>query len=241
RLGRSLEMVWRIMAAVCDQLGDPSISREAIWAIGSYLETRRQESGAVTVERQPGRTWALMQFSPHVSIRSAASARYRPCITFVLDIGQSAVISFRVVTDSDQAQNLALALYDALIAQRRPSINGAGGLRWSLPNTLLVKTALSDDCSSVCEQLSIQVNHLNSDSLLPNILSGNWTSDLAERILEQHIFELIFDQYLGQVFGFSPRANRRQRENEYAGWVGYNQDPAWHFPALRGLLPGCKG
>jgi len=68
-------------------------------------------------------------------------------------------------------------------------------------------------------------------------LGGDWTRDLAGRTLGADRFATLFDTYLHNIRGYGPLRSREDNDWVSAHLVGYNRDPAWQFPALRGLLP----
>jgi hypothetical protein len=76
-------------------------------------------------------------------------------------------------------------------------------------------------------------------SLPPSLISlmERWAKDFADRTLTTESFLKAFDTYIYRILGSSPIRWHKEQERAFAHLIGYNRDPAWHFPALRWLLP----
>jgi hypothetical protein len=211
----------------------PVIDYEAVWAICLYLKERRQKSTAVTV-RQPSEIWLLVLLQPRLTIEKTEPAQ----IVCVVDADASRVLAFRVVSDNQIDDAIALTLYDAVTFQRKPSPDGAAGLEWQLPAQIHTDLKLNDDLRRSCAKLGICVNQSSRSLPLLGILRNNeWASSLTQRALTKEMVEILFDNYLAKIHGYSPSTAAQDRYREFAGTVGYFRNPEWQFPALRDFLP----
>ena len=240
RLGRSIEMVWRILAAMADEAAVPEISYETVWAICLYLERRRQSRTEVTV-KQMETAWIIAQIEPDLRIRDADASIYKPTVICVLDTSSPRVLAFRIVKPGKPEKYIPLALYDAVVSQRRPSSDGTAGLIWRIPTRVVAETDLPEDCQLACDRIDIGVE-LSRDNNLPLLaaLRGDWDRDLSGQVLRRDRFAMLFDNYLDKFHGYAPVLTARWLDWDYSHLVGYNRDPAWQFPALRGFLPAHR-
>jgi len=156
RLGRSISMVYRILQMLCQQERAPIPTYEAVWAICLYLEKRRRESVDVSVERTT-EAWWIGKLSPAVRIQVEKDAFYLPGIVCMIDTRTQHVLSFTIAPVDTLAESIPLALYDALIAQRRPHPLALAGVLWHLPRRIVTEEALPRACSTICRRMGIQV------------------------------------------------------------------------------------
>ncbi len=232
RLGRSIKTVWRILDRMARQDGKPSLDYEAVWAICLYLDEQRQVNTDVTIRRTTA-TWQIAQITPDIRIQDTP----RPLITCVLDTDPSRVLAFRLVDNGMVDQSISLAIYDAIVSQRRPASDGAAGLDWPLPARLETAQGLSPGCQKACADIGIETEQTEISSDLLDALSGKWTRDLAGRIVAQDHFITLLDNYLEKVHEYGPLRNQELLAYKFIHRVGFNRDPAWQFPALRNFLP----
>jgi hypothetical protein len=240
RLGRSVQMVSRILNAMADQARVPQIAHEAVWAICTYLNERREDSSDVTIERTED-IWRIAQISPSVYLRDGA-AEYRPLITCVLNMSNPKVLAFRIADNGETNGDISLAIYDAIVSQRYPASEGAAGLAWKLPSKLTTEVDLMQDCQDTCERVGIPIEQANGP--VPHLLKslrGSWTRDLSGKPLRKDRFTVLFDNYLEKVCGYGPLREQERQEWKFIQRVGYNREPAWQFPALRQFLPAHPG
>ncbi len=236
RLGRSISMVYRILQMLCQQERAPVPTYEAVWAICLYLEKRRRESVDVSVERTT-EAWWIGKLSPAVRIQVEKDAFYLPDIVCIIDTHTQHMLSFTIAPVDTLAESIPLALYDALIAQRRPHPLALAGVLWHLPRRIVTEEALPRACSTICRRIGIQVETTTSTQPLLQALRDTWATGLAGRVLPQSHCAAILDSFLSRVHGYGPLREGKQRDQAFAQAKGYNQDPAALFPLLRALLP----
>ena len=236
RIGRSIHMVWQLIKAMRGQGGAAEISYEAVWATCLYLEERRRANINVSIERGQD-CWWIGEVVPDLYLKAPLALEHRPSIICVIDAGTLKVLSFRLATGRTYQENIALALYDALIAQRRPHQLAIAGLLWRLPQRIMTEVALPPDCSQTCQYMGIQVETTTSTLPVLQAMRETWAPGLAGRTLLQGHCAVLLDAYLRKQHGYGPLRERERRDREYAGAVGYTRDPAWQFPLLRALLP----
>ncbi|MDQ2828379.1 MAG: hypothetical protein M3Y74_04945 [Chloroflexota bacterium] len=237
RIGRSVRMVWRILAAMADESGVPTVGYEAVWAICLYLAERRAMGADVSTERS-GERWRIITVAHDVEIagQDTTTYIYTPSVTYVLGTEPERVIAFGVAEVSGE-MGVRSALYDALVAQRRPAKDGSAGLRWDLPDGVASGIDLDDECILALRDLDIAVEPAMSQTPLEHALRGDWARDLRGRTLPLHRFALLLDTYLRRLHGYGPLRIAEDDARRFAQCIGYNRDPAWQFPALRRLLP----
>jgi hypothetical protein len=228
-------MVWRIATAMADQAGVPPVEYEAVWAICLYLDERRTAGQDVTVERV-SRPWQVVEITPDVSVEGRDGSTYRPPIVCIVDT-ESKVLAFRIAQEEQWEENVALAIYDALVSQRRPSREGAAGLTWQIPERLLTEVSLSPACRDACASIQIDVTPAPAGVPWPDFARSDWTHDLTGQPLRADQLARLFDNYLKKMHGYGPLSTQEDQDREFARLAGYNRDPAWQFPALRNFLP----
>lgn len=241
RLGRSIQMVYQIVARMAEQAQVPPISYEAIWAICLFLTERRRESIDCTVESLDT-TWQLVPLKPQVHLQKATfDGVYQPILLCIVETHLARVIAFRVTEETQLQEATSLVIYDALTTGRKPAQLVPTGLVWSLPARLMTELELPQVTKDVLSQLGIKIELRPVITQLVQALQNGWDRDLAGRILPKRDFELIFDHYLGHFHRYSPKETQQDLERAFTYRVGYNRDPAWQFPPLRPLLPAREG
>ncbi len=234
RVGRSVGATWRILAAMADEAGVPAVGYEAIWALCLYLAERRTMGTDVTTERS-GERWRVITITHDVEI-AGREATYTPSVTYVLGAEPERVIAFAVAEAAGE-MDVRGALYDALVAQRRPATDANAGLRWVLPDGVASADDLDDECMSVLHDLGIAFEPAVDQTPLERALRGDWTRELRGRPLPAHRFTVLLDTYLRRMHGYGPLRTAEDDGRRFIKRLGYNRDPAWQFPALRRLLP----
>lgn len=240
RLGRSIAMVYRILLMLCQQERAPVPTYEAVWAICLYLEKRRRESVDVSVERTTD-AWWIGKLSSAVRIQVGKDEFYLPGVICILDMHTQHMLSFTIAPVDTLAESIPLALYDALIAQRRPHPLALAGVLWHLPCRIVTEEALPRDCSTICRRMGIQVETTTRTQPLLQALRDTWATGLNGRVLPRSQCAAILDSFLERIHGYGPVREGKQRDAAFAQAQGYNQDPAALFPLLRALLPERKG
>lgn len=240
RLGRSIAMVYRILQMLCQQERAPVPTYEAVWAICLYLEKRRRESVNVSVERTT-EAWWIGKLSPAVRIQVEKDAFYLPGIVYIIDTNTQHMLSFTIAPVDTLAESIPLALYDAVIAQRRPHPFALAGVLWQLPRRIITEETLSHECSTICKRMGIQVETTTRTQPLLQTLRDTWATGLDGRVLPRSHCAAILDSFLGRIHGYGPVREGKRRDQAFAQAKGYNRDPAALFPLLRALLPERRG
>jgi len=246
RSGRTIFMVWRIIARMADRAAKPPIDYEAVWAICQHLDDARAQAVATTIDRT-NTTWHATVVIPDVTFRAKDGIIHRSLIACVVDTADDLekVLGLMVVEEGASADALTHALYDALISQRRPSASAAAGLCWRLPERIVLASKpfqASSDMRETLVALGIEVVEANAlTSPLLETLRGDWMRDLGGRILTQGQIGALINTYLHRIHRHGPRHIQREADRTFTHYIGYNRDPAWQFPALRRLLPDCAG
>lgn len=228
-------MITRVIDAMAEQAGVSLLAPEAIWAIGVYLDERRAEQVAVDLTRTTSQ-WVLTSLHLNDCIVRRDSGEEHPTIAAVIDGLQSRVLAWRVTSPGRKETVCALAIYDALILQRKPGERVPSGLSWTVPERLYVNGDISSSLGLICCELGIVLEVTDVQLPLASTIETAWRDHTTAMFTEQQ-FRLTFDTYLHRVHGFGPLRTQRQRDREFAGLLGYNRDPAWQLPALRSLLP----
>jgi hypothetical protein len=244
RLERTVGTMMRVMKKMAEFAGVPPVDDEAIWAICAFLYEKRSAETTVTTERS-ATTWWIIQLNPDVQIQERNSVPYRPSVACVFDVSLPGVVAFRAGRGPDDTIALSLVLYDALVVHRRPAQDGAAGLRWFIPDRIVMVGTSGPESRRVCTAVGINVQFVGHFPADPpgmlTVLQGNWAQDFTGRVLQKAQFAMLFDTYLYRISGYSPLRVREQQTREFAHLTGYNRDPAWQFPALRWLLPPHPG
>jgi hypothetical protein len=237
RVGRTIGMIWQILSAMASETAVPEVSYEAVWAICLHLHRRQQAGTEVTIQ-QTQTTWRIAQIKPAVKIWDREDSVYEPTITCVLDASSPKVVAFTVVRPEESEASIPLTLYDAIVSQRCPDREGAAGLTWQIPARVVAEMRLPEDSRRACRLMGIELGlpH-DGDSPLLSTLRGDWDRDLAGRVLERDRFALLFDNYLEKFHWHGPLLSEQCMAWKHTGLLGYNRDPGWQFPALRGFLP----
>jgi hypothetical protein len=238
-LGRSVEMVWRLLEKMAEQAGVPRVSYEAVWAICTYLEEQRARNSAVTID-QADSEWWITQSSPDVHVRNG-TATYRPAIPYIWDASCNRVLGFRVAGEGNLEESISLAIYDSIASLRRPVQNGTTRLIWSLPRRIVTELPVSGSLKHACALLQISITRADTPLPVQNLMRGQWAKDLAGLALPVDHLAGLFDNYMNRQFEHSPVMIREQQEHDFARSSRYREDPAWVFPALREFLPTHAG
>jgi len=217
----------------------PPIDYEAVWATGLYLEERRASNNDVTIKRVDS-SWQLAKITPDVSVQGHDGSSYSPHIMCIED-AKSRVLAFRITQEERVEENVALAVYDAVVSQRLPSKDGVAGLTWQIPATIIARVDVSQACCDACAGIQVDIVAAPDDIPCPELVHSDWPRDLKGRVLPEDHFARLFDNYLNKVNGYGPLSQRELQYREFAQLVGYNRDPAWQFPALRDFLPVRHG
>jgi hypothetical protein len=239
RIGRSCATVYRILRAKALEAGVAPVEEEAVWAICMHLEELRAQRTAVTVERAAS-TWWLTQLALASSSDSSGASAHdgtQHLGTLVIDTDAPRALAFRAGERRAEAQLRSLAIYDAIALERRPAPLGAGGLVWRVPSCLVVERELPLDCQRGCSSLGIPVERATRSLPLVEELRACWAGEQARRAITPGRCALVFESVLNRVFGTSPQRAREEREHALGRLIGYAQDPAELFPALRAFLP----
>lgn len=236
RLGRSIKMVWRILCAMAGAAGVASIPYETIWALCLSLEERRLASVAVPVERGED-TWWVGLTTPDISIQQATASAYRPSIAWCVEASAPRALSFCIAPLDAANENAARALYDAIIAHRRPQVRVPTGLIWHLPKRIMTTVPLSRPCVAACTRAGILVEESSAAIPLLDHIRETWERGVAGRTLLASQCAGLLDAFLRRAHGYGPRRTSEQQAHRYASLVGYGQDPVGQFPLLREFLP----
>lgn len=235
RLGRSIKMVWRVLCALACAAGVPSIPYETVWALCLYLEERRKESLAVPVKRGQD-TWWVGFTTPDISIREGTAREYRPSIAWCVEARIPRALSFRIAPQEAVCENTTLALYEAILAHRRPHPRVATGLIWYLPQRIITTFPLSQPCIAACTRVGIQVEESTAGIPFLGHIRETWERGVAGRTLSVNQCAGLLDTYLRKIHDYGPLRELEEHARAYTPLIGYNQDPAWQFPLLREFL-----
>lgn len=239
RLGRSIYMVWRILTAMAEVAHRPVVSYEAVWALCLHLEDRRRQSIGVTIARR-SEIWRLGVMQPDVRLVGRAGTAYVPTVTYIVEMDPDRVLAF-AVSDAASGVHTRGVLHDAIAAQRQPTRNGPGNLRWSLPAHLQAGIDLDDECRRALREMGIILDVPADETPLEVSLRGDWTRDLRQQSVPEARFAPLLNTYLRRVHGYGPVRVRADTARRFAGRRGYERDPAGQLPALRHLLPQAVG
>jgi hypothetical protein len=239
RLGRAYATVNLILRHMALEAGMTPVETEAVWAICMHLEELRAQRSAVTVERSSS-TWRLVHLAlSNASERSGVHAcgETQLLAALVIDVDASRVLAFRAEEDREESELSSLALYDAIVSERHPQPLGACGLCWRIPARLRVDEILPENCQLGCRILGIVTECVSHRMPLIDELREAWSNEQQRRKIARERRALVFESLLKQVFGMSPMRTREEHEHVFGRLVGYSQDPAQVFPALRAFLP----
>ena len=128
-------------------------------------------------------------------------------------------------------------LFEALSLCRRPSPEGAAGLVWSLPHSIVVEHTLSPECERGSTRLGIVVEDGQDRPESLQTLLLNWFGEITRRTVPTEHWGMLFDSYVYKVTGSSPWHVKEEHASLYRTRLGYMRDPAWQCPALRHFLP----
>lgn len=236
RLERSPLMVWGILRAMAHEVQTESPSYEAVWAICMYLEEERQHETMLTVE-QMATSWLVAHIRDETKEHESDSRTHTQMILVcVYDLAQQSIRACRFAHPQHVHEAYGQVLFEALSLCRRPSPEGAAGLVWSLPHSIVVEHALSPECERGCTRLGITVEAEQDrpESLQTLLLNG--FSEITRRAVSAEHWDMLFDSYVYKVTGSSPWHVKEEHASLYRTRLGYMRDPAWHCPALRHFL-----
>lgn len=238
RLGRNIEMVFRIISRLAESEKWGSINYEAVWAVCLYLNDRARKETEVTV-RHEATDWWLLPITPQLSTGEKLGQSHWSFVC-VIEPTTPHVLSFRVASSNFGCDALLLVLYDAIVSWRFPAREGAAGLVWSLPNRIIlddrvVVPGFETTVAKLCPTITLQRASLQS--LFVTALQGDWLKGMEDDVGDEARLSQLFDNYLSKIHGFGPLRHRRENEKEFSHNVGYGRDPGYQFPALRELLP----
>jgi hypothetical protein len=236
RLGRSIKVVWRVLCAMASAAEAAIIPYETVWALCLSLEERRRASVAVPVERGED-TWWVGVTTPDISIQERTARAYQPLIAWCVEAPTQRALSFRIAPLGGATENAALALYDAIMARRRPQPRVPTGLIWHLPKRIITTVPLSQHCVAACMRGGIPVEESTEDIPFLERIRQTWERGVAGRTLRASHCAGLLDTYLRKAHGYGPLREFEQHAHLYASLVGYGQDPVWQFPLLREFLP----
>lgn len=236
--GRSIPMVWKLLAAMARQAQVPEPSYEAIWACCLSFERRRRDLLTAKIERGAA-TWWLGQLELPCTIRGDALPRVplrAPMVWYVTESVTGQVLAYRIASAETGGEQRALVLFEALLAKRQPVSNPVIGLVWHLPQRLLTAIPLPTDCQKVCRALGITIEiQAEPPSFVPPL--QDWTASLAGRVLFMAHCRLLCEAYLARQVSPSPSRVQEQRDRQYGHQLAYQRDASWQVPILRALLP----
>lgn len=239
RLGRAYATVNLILRHMALEAGMTPVETEAVWAICMRLEELHAQRSAVTVERSSS-TWRLVHLAlSNASERSGvhAGGETQLLAALVIDVDTSRVLAFRAEEGREESELSSLALYDAMVSERYPQPLGACGLCWRIPARLRFDGILPENCQVGCRILCIVTECALQEMPLIDELREAWSNEQKRRKIARERRALVFESLLKQVFGMSPTRTREEHEHNFGRLVGYSQDPAQVFPALRAFLP----
>lgn len=237
-LNRNFLLVCQILGRLVSSIGMKPIEYEAIWAICTFLQRKRAKAAEITTTLS-GHIWHVVYLEPKIKLLDETGAIFRPHLVCILNLYTEEVIAFRVAPDKNELKKATeLALYDALVSERRPSRDATRGIVWYLPRAVVPEEQLAEDTRMVLKKLGIYVlkpRDIANQATLT--LRGNWDHDLRHYTLWKEHFIRVFDNFLEKFLGYSPLRVRNFLNHAHADLVGYQRDPAAQFPALRELLP----
>lgn len=236
RLRRSISTIARILEAAGREAHRPVIAYEAIWSICTYLEQKRAAVTGTSIDRRVGE-WHMADATPEAMVECAPGENYRPHITYVWEPVETHILALRCGPSEDSAADAGLALYDAIVSQRLPSRDGAGGLIWQLPRKLTGPSHLIRPCEVACQRLGIAAEARVDAEDIVGTAAAVPTGRTRGRLPSPDQYLAQCDTLLYKTYGYSPDRIKKKREHEAGGLVGYRRDPARQFPELRELLP----
>lgn len=164
----------------------------------------------------------------------------------VVNVGENKVISFCTTQLSESEVGVRQALYEAIVAGRRPSSESRDGLEWALPSQIQVLTSEEHAVllSPLCAELSIGLEtHVNKgpNTRTPIVqeIDRRWANagvQYQNRILPVSRFEMQFDNLLVHVQGHGPKRHEKEQNRMYGALRGYGRDPGESLASLRQLM-----
>ena len=237
RLERSPLMVWRILRAMAHEVHADVPSYEAVWAICLYLEEERHHETILTVEKTPSSWWVAHTLYEFDADESDARTTKHMVLVCVYDLVQHSIRAYRFTHLLHVSETYGQVLFEALSLCRRPSPEGAAGLVWSLPLSIVIEHTLSPECERGCTRLGIAVEAGQDRPESLQTLLLNWFGEITRRAVLTEHWDMLFDSYVYKVTGSSPWHVKEEQAYLYRTRLGYMRDPAWQCPALRHFLP----
>ena len=238
-LGRSIPMVWRLLGAMANQAQAASPSYEAIWACCLSFERRRHEALTVKIERG-SHSWWLGQLALDCRVRVSVrenTLMASPLLWYVTECSTDRVLACGVASQETSEEQRSLALYEAILTQRRPARNAFPGLVWRLPQRLVTTFSLPIDCQKACRALGIILENRQELPAFAQALQSSWAANLAGRVLLPQHCLLLLETYLARHVPPGPLRLQEERTRQYGHLLGYQRDASWQFPLLRAFLP----
>ncbi len=237
RLERSPLLVWRILRAMAHEVQSESPPYEAVWAICLYLKEERQHETMLTVERMATSWWVAHIRYEAEEHESDARTHTQMILVCVYDLVQHSIRACRFTHSQHVREAYGQVLFEALSLCRRPSPEGAAGLVWSLPHSIVVEHMLSLECERGCTRLGITVEAGQDRPESLQTLLLNWFGEITRRAVPTKHWGMLFDSYVYTVTGSSPWHRKEEQAYLYRSRLGYMRDPAWQCPASRHFLP----
>lgn len=233
---RNLAMVTQVVERMAQYAKLPSPTREAIWAMCAHLEEQRRQLTNVTTHTDPS-TWWLGAIA-HDSRADRASVTDHETLVGVVDLSNRRVLAFRLGAHHRMTDLCQLALYDALVAARRPFSQGTGGLIWHVPACLAHTVSIPPSpWEAACRTLGVRMEHTSAQVPFIEEVQHAWHELRARAAHERVRLAVAFDSVLHRSYGYSPLRAREQAAHLFRRRIGYGRDPASLVPALRALLP----
>ena len=178
--------------------------------------------------------------------------QFSPVIAYIVDVTCDEVLSFQVADSAGSANAAALALYDAIAAQRQPSADTRDGLVWTLPRRFTLGqekflASVAQTCGSLAiipELLPTAAGHESSKP------SPEWRMRWYGAVNESQPplpleLELRLDNTLFRLQGYGPK---RLKTEKLRDWSALGVIPAIqpmcfqkfdaYFPYFLGKLRG---
>lgn len=233
RIDRTVSMVSCLVNKNRKLDGLKPIHETAIWAICMFLDEERRKIQNVTIERDEEK-WHILYLDLDINIVRKNQQTYHPRLFYVGN--ESHVFGYRIGQADEFNEQAVLALYQALLIQRRPSPDGTAGLVWTLPRRIRSLIEPPKNIKTFLQATNIEFDIVQDTYEFPNWLNADWTIDLSKHAILEDRFLRILDNYLDRFHGLGPALVEAKSNFLYSHSIGYNRDPLWQFPALRLLF-----